>query len=143
MSRIPLVYASRRAVEEAATIVPGEIIENLVSHAIVAGDVRFGNGHGTVTGDRWRASVRRSEPRVRARKHPRAWLVLAVEAAPTTEREEQSVASHEALRAEPDERAELELDGWEDPTDSADDEVAPWVGDLLPARRRTEDEERF
>jgi len=39
--------------------------------------VKFGRGHGTVTGDGWQASVRRTSPRVRTRRKPRPWLVLA------------------------------------------------------------------
>jgi hypothetical protein len=53
----PLVYASRKAAEQAATLIGGGVLENEVSDAILAGRVQFARGHGTVDGGEWTATV--------------------------------------------------------------------------------------
>jgi hypothetical protein len=75
----PLVYATQQAQVKAWTMVPGVVIENAVAAAILRGDVQLARRHGTVRGDGWRATVTRCEPRTRAKKHPRPWLVTDIE----------------------------------------------------------------
>jgi hypothetical protein len=60
--------------------VPDDVLENVVARAIAGGNVKFARGHGTVDGPGWRATVTRFEPRTRAKRHPRPWLILDVEA---------------------------------------------------------------
>jgi hypothetical protein len=84
MSRQPLVYATTSALEQAKGILPsGVVLENAVTREIVAGHIRFANGHGSVSGRGWQASVCRCEPRNRIRKHPRPWLIVEVRANPS------------------------------------------------------------
>ena len=78
----PLVYASRRALREAASILAdGQVLETTVARLITEGRVSFARGYGEVRGENWTASVRRIAPRLRTRRRPRPWLVIAVETA--------------------------------------------------------------
>ena len=73
----PLVYATRRALEDAARLLPGAVLENAVEDAILRGDVSRGQGGGFVFGGKeWVARVRRVPARVAARH---AWLVIEVQ----------------------------------------------------------------
>ena len=74
-----LVYVTAPSLAKAWKLLPDLVVENEVAQAIAAGNVKFARGHGTVEGPGWRAVVTRTEPRTRARRHPRPWLVLDIE----------------------------------------------------------------
>ncbi len=82
MGQHALVYATKHALEAAAKVLPGVVLETEVARLIVAGRISFANRHGVVSGDGWAASVCRTSPRLRTNPHPRPWLVTAVDTTP-------------------------------------------------------------
>ena len=73
----PLVYATKRAQEDAKRLLPGRCLENAVGAEIAAGNVTAGSTGGFVfaSDKAWIARTRRVPARVAAR---RAWLVIDV-----------------------------------------------------------------
>jgi hypothetical protein len=76
-SGCPLVYASRKARNQARHLLPGQVVENVVAQRIVEGRVRF-YPTPVVLGEGWQARVRRI-PKKLQRGDGRAWLVTGLE----------------------------------------------------------------
>lgn len=72
---LPLVYSTARARTDAERLLPGRVLENVVSTEIRAGNVTAGQDGGVVfdSGKRWVAIVRRFPARIQRGR--RAWLV--------------------------------------------------------------------
>jgi hypothetical protein len=78
MDRLPLVYATRAALTDAERLLPGRVLENVVSTEIRAGNVTAGRGGGIVfdSGKRWVAVAKRIPARIQSGR--KAWLVHEV-----------------------------------------------------------------
>lgn len=75
--RLPLVYATPKAIEQAVDVVPGVVLENAVRDLILDGRVvRRESEIRVAVGDDWVAVVRQSESPARSGR--RSWCVIAV-----------------------------------------------------------------
>ena len=79
-SRLPLVFATPRATEQARRLLPGRVVENEVGRAIKDGRITHVRSRQAafVVGPGWRAKVR--QIRGRANPERKAWQVVSVEA---------------------------------------------------------------